>query len=130
MHLSRRTFILCAMSALSLTGIASFFPSGFFRSPESFIKKLDPRFYDIALGEQYLRSYPQNAGKNALFGHLCSRLNLTGGKDESAWLAHAIPRAIEEDCRKGHIVQLDGWLLPKTAVYLSALAASVEHHVC
>jgi hypothetical protein len=111
----KRRDILAAMVAAGVAVTA-----GLYRFTDLFVKHYAPTPYDDLLARLTDREQAARLGAHisAPFDPTtqAARLRLTLGKNDLAAAARA-------DIAAGHLVEVDGWVLPETVVLLSALAA-------
>jgi hypothetical protein len=108
------------MAALVAAGVAV--TAGLYRFTDLFVKHYAPTPYDDLLVRLIDREQAAKLGAHVPgpfdLGSQSARLRITFGKQDLAAAARA-------DIAAGHLVEVDGWVLPETVVLLSALAAHI-----
>ena len=108
------------MAAMVAAGVAV--TAGLYRFTDLFVKHYAPTPYDDLLARLTDRDQAAKLGAHISgpfdLNSQAVRLRLTFGKKDLAAAARA-------DIAAGHLVEVNGWVLPETVALLSALAAKV-----
>lgn len=107
------------IAGIAAAGIA--LTAGVYRFTDLFVKHYPPTPYDDLLGQLTDREQAARLGAKAgtvdVQSHVAElRASLRG---------QTLTGRTSADIAAGHMVEVDGWVLPQTVVWLSALAAKV-----
>ena len=127
MHLNRRKFILASAAAIPLAGATAMtLSSALLSSPQHFIRGVGPELYDTALGKIFMETVLRGIDSSQIFHNLRAKF---GVLEQWFGFASSLRAQAKEDYRTGRVMEVNGWLMPETAVHLSALAYLVQPDV-
>lgn len=119
MQVTRRQLVMgLAAAAAGLAAPGAYFLSPRPLAPKAFLDGVSPNLYDAQLGRAYLSRSPATAAQ--LMTRLEAKLPWYG---KAPFLEAALRDAMRADYASARILKINGWLLPETFIFLSALAA-------
>jgi hypothetical protein len=96
--------------------------AGLYRFTDLFVKHYPPTPYDDLLGQLIDREQAARLGAKAA-GNVDAQAQ--AARLRAALQGHSLADAANADIAAGRMAEIDGWVLPQTVAWLSALAAKV-----